>query len=122
LIPVFITFSNYYKKCSQKCILAIPYLYWFYKDFKNLRKCCGEIFAVFKNKHILCRWAVSFAGWRRTERTSEDRKAQQTAKDGYFAQYYLRNETVPEMPLTAKVNKDKLLKNKSKRQETFDNT
>jgi hypothetical protein len=67
-------------------------------------------------------WAVSFAGWRRTERTSEDRKAQQTAKDGYFAQYYLRNKTVPEMPLTAKVNKDKLLKNKSKRQETFDNT
>jgi len=28
-------------------------------------------------------WAVSFAGWRRTECTSEDRKAQQTAKDGY---------------------------------------
>ena len=26
-----------------------------------------------------CGWAVSFAGWRRTERTSEDRKAQQTA-------------------------------------------
>jgi len=29
-------------------------------------------------------WAVSLAGWRRTERTSEDRKAQRTAKDGNF--------------------------------------
>jgi hypothetical protein len=29
---------------------------------------------------------------------------------------------IPEMPLTDKVNKDKLLKNKSKRQETFDKT
>jgi hypothetical protein len=29
---------------------------------------------------------------------------------------------IPEMPLTDKVNKDKLLKNKSKRQEAFDKT
>jgi len=29
---------------------------------------------------------------------------------------------IPEMPLTDKVNKDKLLKNKSKRQETFAKT
>jgi len=28
-------------------------------------------------------WAASIAGCRRTERTSEDRKAQQTAKDGH---------------------------------------
>jgi len=29
-----------------------------------------------------CGWAVSFAGWRRTECTSEDRKEQQTAAGG----------------------------------------
>jgi len=29
-------------------------------------------------------WAASLTGRRRTECTSEDRKAKQTAKDGYF--------------------------------------
>ena len=33
-------------------------------------------------------WAVSLAGCRRTERTSEDRKAQQTAKDGHTRTYH----------------------------------
>jgi hypothetical protein len=35
-------------------------------------------------KMFRCGWAVSFAGRRRTEYTSEDRKAKQTAADQYF--------------------------------------
>jgi hypothetical protein len=37
-----------------------------------------------------CGWAVSFAGWRRTECTSEDRKAQQNPADGHFQHAFAR--------------------------------